>query len=65
MPVKIQISAEDSPVGEWLAALTLVIACTAFALVLRFGPAPATDRARVEAPSVGSEIHASAASVDR
>jgi hypothetical protein len=52
MPVKVVVSAEDSPLGEWLASLVVVLACSAFALLLYRGPPPAMDSARIEARSV-------------
>ena len=60
MPVRIEVSALESPVGEWLASLVVVLACAAFALLLYFGPRPAMDRAQIDAPPVRAEPAAAA-----
>jgi hypothetical protein len=60
MSTRIESSAEESPVSEWLASLVVIIACAAFALMLARGPRPAMDRAQLDPAPAAPEHHAAA-----
>ncbi len=47
MRVTFETNPDESAFGEWLAALTIVFASIAFAALMRWGPTPTMDRARV------------------
>jgi hypothetical protein len=49
----------ESPVADWAASLTIIVACAAFALMLARGPQPAMDRVPVDA--AGSTVTAATA----
>jgi hypothetical protein len=60
MSTRSEIGAPESPVGEWIASLVVILACAAFALLLARGPRPAMDRARLDLAPAASEHHATA-----
>jgi hypothetical protein len=52
----------ESPVADWVASLTIVLAGAAFALMLASGPRPAMDRIPVDASTQTTVTAATAAS---